>query len=928
MINFFLSSTFSDMQRERDAIQKYVLPQLSNYTIALGQLCAMTDLRWGINTDEMNEQDAMCKIMDVCLKKVEECNPYFIILLGDNYGSVPEDSLIDRFVSLYQSGANYSSQELYGRSVTDIEIQHYLKVLRQKGVDEKIIVCFRSSKQIGTQNDKLHQLKKQLRGLFPESILEYEISGIPEKESEELQIFTGQLQEKIETIIRKGYVKSSWEQLQYSLQKDYIEKYRNYIVSPELRNVICENTYVVLEGNDIDKRMAVASELSLEENVCTLLYFEITEGLKDRTQIINFLLWQIHRELPEFAYINDGMAESDLLHNGIQQLLAQGKKVHLILHLHDDKMLQDAIRYIIPVFDSQYEENYRCIISCNHCNYESIAGRMFQIVPCNYCPDEMLVRAELRKYKKEVSDIVCSAILDKAKNKSQKYLHLLIWRITMVDKEIFDLCAGGDWNKKWNHYITVLLEQIPNEESELEEYLITVVKREHPKFQMEKFIELASCFEKGLMDRDYAEILGLSIEEIWEVVYRLPMHFEVDSDKCISYRKYDKKDTGEREEIPVKLFTHMQGLEDSSYSKASLYLVLEYIQYNSFKAKECEQEAIECLSRYALYLARLCKIESVNAKEFFKAALKRFKTESAHFVDIHNYGWFWIELLEHAFKRLRTDDFINICMLLSLENINYINTSLRSPSFPRAIYEKILKAGQAREMLMQKEQPEKMLFDCMICVNRLRTSMNPGMHKELIKNLERKLKHLHREMKGNKHLRLRCVEEITDYLNYLAHLKMNDHDLENMQRVRESSKWRSMAMELLEIQDYPFEMAEKIRMYKTRIVLSFCGEMVDLFKFRILSAKMIQSAVQEFCISADQMIAICEDSNMSSEGKNALGACYWMLSIAESSTDRSKALEFAEKGRKEFSDLYLYQKQEKVMKNIEKLDAWIFNAFS
>ena len=95
MISIFFSSTFKDMQEERDIIQKYVRPRAEAYAEKHSESINFIDLRWGIDTSRMNEQDAMDKIISVCKDKILDSYPYFIGLLGQEYGSETDYKLGD-----------------------------------------------------------------------------------------------------------------------------------------------------------------------------------------------------------------------------------------------------------------------------------------------------------------------------------------------------------------------------------------------------------------------------------------------------------------------------------------------------------------------------------------------------------------------------------------------------------------------------------------------------------------------------------------------------------------------------------------------------------------------------------------------------------------------------------------------------------------
>ena len=50
MRTIFVSSTFRDMQQERDAIRDIVAPQMNQEARKHGDFIDFCDLRWGINT--------------------------------------------------------------------------------------------------------------------------------------------------------------------------------------------------------------------------------------------------------------------------------------------------------------------------------------------------------------------------------------------------------------------------------------------------------------------------------------------------------------------------------------------------------------------------------------------------------------------------------------------------------------------------------------------------------------------------------------------------------------------------------------------------------------------------------------------------------------------------------------------------------------
>jgi hypothetical protein len=91
----FVSSTFSDLKAERNALQERVFPRLRTLTAARGCRFQAIDLRWGVSNEASLDQQAM----NICLAEIERCQkttprPNFVVLLGERYGWCPPPSQI------------------------------------------------------------------------------------------------------------------------------------------------------------------------------------------------------------------------------------------------------------------------------------------------------------------------------------------------------------------------------------------------------------------------------------------------------------------------------------------------------------------------------------------------------------------------------------------------------------------------------------------------------------------------------------------------------------------------------------------------------------------------------------------------------------------------------------------------------------------
>ena len=86
----FVSSTFSDLKPERNALQERVFPKLCEFCDSRACGFQAIDLRWGISEEAGLDQQTM----SICLEESRRCQrvlprPNFIILIGDSYGWEP-----------------------------------------------------------------------------------------------------------------------------------------------------------------------------------------------------------------------------------------------------------------------------------------------------------------------------------------------------------------------------------------------------------------------------------------------------------------------------------------------------------------------------------------------------------------------------------------------------------------------------------------------------------------------------------------------------------------------------------------------------------------------------------------------------------------------------------------------------------------------
>jgi len=119
-LRVFISSTFRDLQEEREHLVKKIFPEIRARCRERGITFTEVDLRWGLTEEEAR----LGKVVRTCLEEIEKCRPYFIGIIGNRYGWVPElhEILVDP--ELLEKYPWVEDLVLNGTSVTEMEFVH------------------------------------------------------------------------------------------------------------------------------------------------------------------------------------------------------------------------------------------------------------------------------------------------------------------------------------------------------------------------------------------------------------------------------------------------------------------------------------------------------------------------------------------------------------------------------------------------------------------------------------------------------------------------------------------------------------------------------------------------------------------------------------------------------------------------------------
>lgn len=121
VVPIFVSSTFRDFHAERDELAGPIRKVLNERFEAdgIGIRVEVVDLRWGVETASLTEQERNDRVLDVCLGEIDRCRPLFVGLIGDRPGWSPAPDRLRRVAA----AAGFAPPRL-PKTITGLEMSY------------------------------------------------------------------------------------------------------------------------------------------------------------------------------------------------------------------------------------------------------------------------------------------------------------------------------------------------------------------------------------------------------------------------------------------------------------------------------------------------------------------------------------------------------------------------------------------------------------------------------------------------------------------------------------------------------------------------------------------------------------------------------------------------------------------------------------
>ena len=565
MKNIFISSTFIDMQAERDMVQERVVPALRAEARKYGDNVGVIDLRWGVDTSTLETEEGSAKVLKVCLDEIDRSHPYMLIFLGERYGTMMREDQIERSVRGRED--KYTTDD-YVKSITALEVE-YGALSEKYGELDHCVVCFREpvvhmideqnrplySEKMELGREKLQVLKDKIcRELgTTERLITY--TGTWDKSEGKLKDFisNGQPLDKVLTecfmdMFRedwKEYEQLSWqdkEQLSFrALMESKLRTFagREELLEEYYQKITNANCPIILRGETGSGKTAIMCKLAERlqregENVFTF-FAGVGSRSTNAESLVKQMVYYVENHLCVITHYgeeyltrkeditNKNLKESDRkleYWDWIERLkmlcnnLMEGEKIYFVVDALDQLRYDEHLRKLDFFVNAEY---IQILASCTdkfELATEGLVQREILDIPVLSVDDaKEMIGSIFASYSRNVYRAIEEEILKKQSIVSPLYVSLLIQRLNMMDAE--ELGSASTEAKIIDLGISIV-RNIPDE---LEDAVVFIIRNSIEKLDVNSDVLMDICqflavSRNGLRMSDLRQILKTNEKQL------------------------------------------------------------------------------------------------------------------------------------------------------------------------------------------------------------------------------------------------------------------------------------------------------------------------------------------------------------------------------------------------------------------------------
>ena len=493
--SIFVSSTFRDMHLERDAIHMKIIPALNAEAKKWGDSVSACDLRWGIDTSDMEDTDSSKKVLNVCLGEIDRCRPYMIVLLGYRYGWIPGEELISQTIA-EKGGFTLDEKEI---SVTALEIEY--GVLSHLENSSRTLFYFReingSCSDVFRAEDEFHRQKLEA--------LKDRIRQIPEAHIKTYQLDLSALEQSMLAFSRMVYsdlfslMQEEWRAnstldryaIDQKRQWEYLEEKNAQFLSREVLLRECcsvltdQGENLLIYGKTGSGKSTLISRMGknlfLEGADVVPIFCGYTNLTSTGFDIVQYIVYELERRLGEKNHFEETDDEKNTDQNAwltyfvklFETYSASGGKRLVFLIDGIDQLVQDDIAENCAFIPEDCFPNISFALSMVTSDHMPLKLQV-EIADLTEEEKKCVIAGILHGRHKELSDPVIRKITELPNARLPLYLSLIIHRLIMMDYNDFEkITEKGEGMEAITNYHLQLIDECPDSLEELSAYILS-----------------------------------------------------------------------------------------------------------------------------------------------------------------------------------------------------------------------------------------------------------------------------------------------------------------------------------------------------------------------------------------------------------------------------------------------------------------------
>ncbi|WP_231684103.1 DUF4062 domain-containing protein [Phosphitispora fastidiosa] len=555
----FVSSTFRDMQAERDYLNKNVFPELAERLRKRFHYLETVDLRWGVDTfDKRNQEEKELLVLKLCLNEIERCRPFLIILLGDRYGWVPSE---DRMKAAMQEKNFKTDVDIKGKSVTALEIE--FGVLDSPKQRKRSFFYFRNplpyaAKPLETAaqyseefnnrpqakdaRERLKGLKERIKSELPGQVRTYTAkwdsteNGIMESSLKEfgnmvLEDLWGALDEETKALAEKP--DTTWQERERNILSQFVEeRVRTFKGRKDLLDQLeelalsapgREHWGTVITGGSGSGKSALFAKLNEQLDKYGCMVLSHVAGVSPVSSCIRDMLLRWIEELSGYLEIPEQkpetMEETKTLFANLLSRAAVDKRVVCLLDALNRFERTSAARYMTWLPEI-WPENARLIVTAIPGEETRTLGKrrgfkVQELPPLNETDTRQIIESIGKQYGKTISPDVIKVIRDKRRGdqtpsySNPLWVRIIIEELLLLDQD--DFAAADQFTGNPEAQLHALLinvaEKFPPEIEEGYAYLLRRAEKSFGEVWVRAVFRFLAASRYGLREIDLRNLL-------------------------------------------------------------------------------------------------------------------------------------------------------------------------------------------------------------------------------------------------------------------------------------------------------------------------------------------------------------------------------------------------------------------------------------